>query len=150
MLGRVFPFLICLLLLGVFGSQAKAGFVLPDTLIAPTSGGCGGSENDATSPHRDGSAPGIWQHFLCCGFAFFLHVCEASARESSGTGSGSLPRPPLPEIPCLSDQGITAVESAAGSFCGYRAIGITPYVCRLFRPPRWHAPFEQEALLPVQ
>jgi len=134
---QVVPFLIYLIVLAATASKTHAGFVLPDTLIRSLFGDRGGCENDSMGPASDGSAPEISHQAFSYGFAYFMP--EASAPESSGMGARSLEHSPVPQVPCLNDRTDPSAESIASLLCGYSIYGITPYVCRLFRPPRENA-----------
>lgn len=129
MLSRVSLFLIGLIFLVVFDSKARAGFALPDSLAAPAAGCCEGAGKEESGDDLDGSAPGTWQFF-------FKQVCEASAPACCGAGSSSPGPLPLPELPCLNDSEEASPESITGLLCRSSVTEVTPYVCRLFRPPR--------------
>ena len=136
MRGRVVPFLVYLIVLAASASKANAGFVLPDTLIGPICGDWGGCDNDTPGPASDSSAPDCWHRAFSQALALLLRVCEASAPETSGMGARSLERSPIPEVPCLNDQADPSAEPVASLLWGHSISRVTPYVCRLFRPPR--------------
>jgi hypothetical protein len=136
MLSRFLPFVVCVLALVLLGSKAPASFLTADAL-PEVSVLCSAASQDGESlPSKEESRRGFWHKTFYLGFLLFADGSEVSAASSCEDGSWSSQRSPVSQQGRLDDQQAPNPEVVAWLADVDRALTVTPYVCRLFRPPR--------------
>jgi hypothetical protein len=136
MLSRFLPFLVCVLALVLFGSEATASFLTADAL-PEVSVLCSAASQDGESlPSKEESRRGFWHKAFYLGFLLFANGSEVSATSPCEEASRSSQRAPVSQQGRPDDQQAPNPEVVAWLADVDRALMVTPYVCRLFRPPR--------------
>lgn len=136
MFARFSPFLGTALALVVLCAKGNAGFVSPDALPEVSALWSGVGASGSPVPANEESPGSFWREAIYLGFLLFADVSELSAAVPCDEGPRSYEHPPVPQQGCLDAERVSCADVVAWLSEETSPFMVSPYVCRLFRPPR--------------
>jgi hypothetical protein len=136
MFARFSPFLGTALAVVVLCAKGNASFVSPDALPEVSALWSAVGPSGASVPANEESPGSFWREAIYLGFLLFADVSELSAAVPCDEGSPSSEPLPVPQQGCLDAEQVSCADVVAWLAEQTSLFLISPYVCRLFRPPR--------------